>query len=375
MTVPAFASAHAFEESWQQAAEHCLAHLSIPSAANLGFLYISDRLALHAEPILDTVREATGIPDWVGSIGAGICESRGAALDRSGISVLACRLPEGSFRVFSGRQPLTGGSVSPPHFAVVHADPGTPDMSDLILDMAGKVSSGFVTGGLTSSRGRALQIANAVVSGGISGAVFSEDVAIATRLTQGCTPTEPIHEITDAEGNLIYRIDGRPALEVFRQAVPESLREDLRRATQVVLAGLPIRGRDAGDFVVRHVVALDPRSGVIAINEPVERGQSLRWCRRDSSAAIQDMRRMLAAIREQADGRARGALYFSCLARGSNAFEADDTEVALIREALGEIPLAGFFCSGEISHDRLYAYTGVLTLFLASHSNAGDENG
>jgi small ligand-binding sensory domain FIST len=24
----------------------------------------------------------------------------------------------------------------------------------------------------------------------------------------------------------------------------------------------------------------------------------------------------------------------------------------------------GFFCNGEISHNRLYGYTGVLTLFL-----------
>jgi small ligand-binding sensory domain FIST len=26
------------------------------------------------------------------------------------------------------------------------------------------------------------------------------------------------------------------------------------------------------------------------------------------------------------------------------------------------VPLAGFFANGEISHNRLYGYTGVLTL-------------
>ena len=35
----------------------------------------------------------------------------------------------------------------------------------------------------------------------------------------------------------------------------------------------------------------------------------------------------------------------------------------LIREALGEFPLIGFFANGEISRDRLYGHTGVLTLF------------
>jgi small ligand-binding sensory domain FIST len=38
-------------------------------------------------------------------------------------------------------------------------------------------------------------------------------------------------------------------------------------------------------------------------------------------------------------------------------------ETALIREGLGEFPLIGFFANGEISRDRLYGHTGVLTLF------------
>ena len=36
----------------------------------------------------------------------------------------------------------------------------------------------------------------------------------------------------------------------------------------------------------------------------------------------------------------------------------------MIREELGAFPLAGFYANGEISHNRLYGYTGVLALFL-----------
>jgi small ligand-binding sensory domain FIST len=35
----------------------------------------------------------------------------------------------------------------------------------------------------------------------------------------------------------------------------------------------------------------------------------------------------------------------------------------MIRDGLGDIPLVGFFCNGEISHNRL-TVTGVLTLFV-----------
>jgi small ligand-binding sensory domain FIST len=38
-------------------------------------------------------------------------------------------------------------------------------------------------------------------------------------------------------------------------------------------------------------------------------------------------------------------------------------ELQLIRHELGEIPLVGFFASGEMLDGELYGYTGVLTLF------------
>ena len=73
---------------------------------------------------------------------------------------------------------------------------------------------------------------------------------------------------------------------------------------------------------------------------------------------------MLKKIKRQVgDRRIRGGLYFTCLARGPNQFGDDSEELKLIAEELGSFPLAGFFGNGEISHDRLYGYTGVLTVF------------
>ena len=60
----------------------------------------------------------------------------------------------------------------------------------------------------------------------------------------------------------------------------------------------------------------------------------------------------------------RAALYFSCLARGPNMFGKDSAELKAIQSSLGDVPLAGFFCNGEISNARLYTYTGVLSLIL-----------
>ena len=52
------------------------------------------------------------------------------------------------------------------------------------------------------------------------------------------------------------------------------------------------------------------------------------------------------------------------MARGPNLFGDESEEVRQVQAALGDVPLVGFFANGEISHDRLYGYTGVLTVFL-----------
>lgn len=361
MSAPQIAAAHAFDEDWRKALSASLAALAPPPEANLGFVYFSDRYATHAEDIVARLRAETGIADWVGSVGIGVCGRGAGAIDAGGIALMAARFPPCSFRVFSGRRPL---SAPPPYLAVVHADPQTPDMPELVADMAGKVASGFVTGGLSSSRERSLQVAGDVLAGGISGVAFDERVAIATRLTQGCSPLPGRHTVTEAERNIVASIDGRPALDVYREAVGEALADDLARAAQFILVGLQVPGRERGDYLARHVIGIDPQHRLLAINELVEPGRELLFLRRDGDAARKDMLRMLGELRAALPSPPRGGLYFSCLGRGAQMFGEDDAEPKLIREAFGDMPLAGFFCNGEISHDQLYGYTGVLTLFL-----------
>ena len=85
---------------------------------------------------------------------------------------------------------------------------------------------------------------------------------------------------------------------------------------------------------------------------------------RTSSAAQRCTPRMLAELADGLPSPPKAGLYFSCTGRGGAMFDEDSSEVEMIRSKLGDIPLAGFFANGEISHDRLYGYTGVLTLFL-----------
>ena len=67
-----------------------------------------------------------------------------------------------------------------------------------------------------------------------------------------------------------------------------------------------------------------------------------------------------------------GAIYVSCAGRGGPHFGSPSAELALVRHALGDVPLVGFFANGEIAHRHLYGYTGVLTVFTAGAADTTD---
>ena len=372
----AFRCAHAGARDWREAAGRCVAALgTLPVAANLGFLYFTDHYAPNAAGILDLLRERTGIAHWVGSVGMGVIAVGAEYMDEPGMAILVGAFPEQDFRLFSGksrppaRAEKTASGAVAADFAVVHGDLNTADMSSLIEDMSHKLDSGFLTGGLTSSRCASVQIAGDVLEGGLSGVVFSSDVKVRTALTQGCSPIRagafPLrHRLTGCEGHVIETLDGRPALEVFMEDIGVDAGRDLRRAAMTHLAGFPVEGSDTEDFLARNIVGFDAKRKLVAVGADLETGMEIMFCRRDRDAALEDLDRMLDRLVRSLDKPPRGALYISCVARGANMFGEKGVEAEAIGRYFPSLPFAGFYANGEISHDRLYGYTGVLTLFI-----------
>jgi small ligand-binding sensory domain FIST len=241
-----------------------------------------------------------------------------------------------------------------------------------------------------------------VFSGGISGVAFGSDVELISRVTQGAQPIHRDHAITALDGNLVLELDGEPALEVLLRELgvslsqPQQAMERLRRT----LVGLTLpqhrqadaigplhaRGQFGSEVMVRHIIGLDPARRGVAIAERPPLGARLAFCERHAHAARADLVRVCSEIREElepetlgmasgpmvadaapaAPRRMLGAVYVSCSGRGGLHFGAPSAEMQIVRRALGDVPLVGYFAGGEIAHQQLYGYTGVLTVFTAS---------
>ena len=416
-----FPYGHATHPQWEMAADLVLAQvrgqMSTPAYASsptLALLYITDHFADHAQAILAHLSgELPEVTDWSGTVGIGVAANNAEYFDEPALVLMLCELPTDQYRVFSGVAPLGLGFEA--HTALVHADANTHDLGELIEEMAGRTDSGYVFGGLSASRGQAVQFAvggdgnikgqgaaSGVFKGGMSGVAFGQGISLLSRVTQGCLPLSKPRKITAADHNLVTELDGEPALDVMLKELNVSLDEPEHalEAVRATLVGLvhpadqtPERravarmGRFGSDVIVRHIIGLDPGRRGIAVSDRLEVGMQLSFCQRNVQAARTDLVRICAEIREELEPEelplaavtalaaseaeamphpARGiagAIYVSCSGRGGPHFGGPSAELQIIRRALGDVPLVGFFAAGEIARNHVYGYTGVLTVF------------
>ena len=369
-----FNVAHTEADDWATAVRACANSLGgNPIGDNLGFVYVTDELAANLSEIHAFLIKATGIRHWVGSVGLGICADSFEYFGRPAMAVMTASLPEDAFRVFPTLEGYPNGldaeaqdwiKKASPRFGIVHGDPNNPIIPDL-LDELSDVSSTFLVGGLTASQSQGNhQVAGSITGGGLSGVLFSPEVKVATGLTQGCEPIAESHLISDCVDNIIIGLDGRQALDVFNEDIGQEMSQDLNQVAGYIHAAIPIEGTDTGDYMVRNLIAIDPVRGWLAIGGLLEPGGRVMFVRRDPKSASADLKNMLTKLKHRLGGPPRGGVYFSCLARGPSLFGEEGQEMSLIRENLGDMPLVGFYAGGEINNNRLYAYTGVLSLFL-----------
>ena len=371
MTEP-FASAACVDEDWRTVTDSLASRLA-GASGRLGILYAGESFAPQLGEMLAALERRTGVRDWVSAVGYGVISDGEEHYGESGAAALVLDLPEEGYRLFAG-----GADAGPDlaatesewleaaamPLALTHVDPRHPDAMGAVERLAAS-TGGFLVGGLTAATETAPHQAGGA-TGILSGvAVSPAAVEVATALSQGCSPLGRTHVVSRGKDNILLELDGRRALDVFVEDIGEDLASDLRRVGGLVFAALPVAGSDTADYTVRNLVGIDPGSGAIAIAEAVPEGGKVLFCRRDRESAVRDMRRMVEGLGRRVGDRAvRGGIYVSCAARGPNQFEASESETEIIREALGTFPMVGFFANGELSRDRIYAYTGVLTLFL-----------
>jgi small ligand-binding sensory domain FIST len=262
---------------------------------------------------------------------------------------------------------------------ILLGDPYTfpPDVLEQLSDAAPGVPiiGGMASGGRGPGR-HALVLDGDVRSFGAVGVTLGGDVRIETLVSQGCRPIGSSYIVTAAEGNVIRSLAGAPPLERLRDLFAELSPEDQERANRGLHLGVVIDEYATefgqGDFLIRNVIGADQDTGAVAVGDDVHVGQTVQFHIRDASAADEDLRNALGVLelsRAGDPGLLAGALLFTCNGRGSHLFGTPDHDVQTVRRSIGQLPVAGMFCAGELGpvggRNFLHGFTASLALFVA----------
>lgn len=374
--------------NWQAALDEALeGHIRGP--CDLALVFASYHHQGSFVEILAAVDAAIRPRVLMGCSGQGIIGTGREIEGAPALSVLALSLPGAVLRpvrLLSEQLPEPGdlegwrallGNTDDANAWVVLADPFTFDADRLVEGLAG-VSPGVpVVGGLASSspgaHGAQVFFGRGVLANGVVALAVGGRWTVRTVVSQGAEPIGETWTITEADRNVVRSLGGRRALDVLVETVRGLPADTQQRAARNLLAGLAIdEYRDEfrrGDFLIRNLLGADRESGGIAVGAAVRPGQTLQFQVRDDVAADDELRAMLQRASVDLTGsEVAGALLCSCNGRGQGLFGTPDHDAAAIAAQFEGLPVAGFFCNGEIgpvgTKSFVHGFTASISFFV-----------
>ncbi len=164
----------------------------------------------------------------------------------------------------------------------------------------------------------------------------------------GWDPFGPERLITRSDGNVLYELDGRSALELYKQYLGEHAKG---LPATGLLFPLSVRRRDAETGVVRTILSVDEQHQSMTFAGDVPTGSYARLMKANFDRLI-DGAVTAAKTSSQAIGSSgiELALLVSCVGRKMALSQRIEEEVEGVRDVVGDqATLTGFYSYGEIS--------------------------
>jgi small ligand-binding sensory domain FIST len=341
-----------------------------------GFPKIADRLAKQLKPGVAL------------AVSAGSVLGCGRELEQEpGLSILAATLPNVQVVAFDqssldwpecekqpgGLRQSLGSMEADPACILLFADPFSTPMVKLIPAMNAALPGVPIVGGMASAGHQPgdnrILLNDKLSREGLVGLALLGDLQADCTVSQGCRPIGEPWVITRAQHNILMELGGKNVMQVIRGLIDTLEPEDEALARQGLLIGRVIDeykdhfGR--GDFLIRSIMGADEQTGYIAVGDLLHVGQTVQFHVRDRKAAEEDLELLLE--NQKILGDAAGALLCTCNGRGVGLFGTPHVESKMILNALGDVPLAGFYAAGEIGpvgpQAFLHGFTASLAVF------------
>jgi small ligand-binding sensory domain FIST len=388
-----FASALTTKTDWREAVDDLCLQVATrlgPAKSQLAVLFAHPNYVPHIDSIIDATQKAVGARHLIGCTGAGIISADQELEAKPSLSLLVGELPDVQIFPFYLTEKELEESTGPAfwHFQlelepdatpqfIVLVDPFTTRAMQLVDALVEAYPQSPMIGGLASGAQQPgdnrLFIDGKVYDEGAVGVGLTGRIALRSVVSQGCRPIGEPFTVTRADKNIVFELAGRPPMKILQEMLPQLPSRDRELARSALFLGRVVNEYQEefarGDFLIRNLIGSDPQSGALAVGDLLRTGQTVQFQVRDAETADEDFRFLLASERRELGmNQPRGALLFSCLGRGERMYGAAHHDIKLVQENLGPVPVAGFFCNGEIGpvghRAFIHGFTSVVGLFM-----------
>jgi hypothetical protein len=176
---------------------------------------------------------------------------------------------------------------------------------------------------------------------------YGEALDISYASFGGWIPFGPERIITKSEANILYEIDGQPALDLYKKYLGDKASE-LPQAS--LLYPLNVTPEDKKEPVVRTILNInnDDQSMILAGDVPMNSRVQLMMASVDGIATGAQIAAEFAMKNRKTDPEL--AILVSCIGRKLVMNQRVEEEVEHVRETIGEkIPMTGFYSYGEMA--------------------------
>lgn len=362
----------------------------LPGPVTFAVLFTTEECVSQAEEIMEIVRIYAQVGTVIGCCANGLIAGSREIENEAGFSVALYHLPDTQVRAIhlplthfqaADRATTLRAAIGPHPEAVnawmLFASSESIGNEAWLPDWDNATDQHVTIGGFASIDQHAhksyLYLDGKVYTDGAVALGLEGAVTIEPLVSQGCRPVGSPWTITQAENNIIHEIGNRPILEVLRDTLEGMSQQEQKQARGNIFIGLVLDeykpSFGTGDFLVRNLAAIDPKTGAVAIATPLRVGQNLQFQIRDANTASIDFEQLLKAKAVELGNREiYGTCLCDCIGRGCSLYGVPDHDVSVIHDIFPGLPVTGLFCNGEFgrTHNRtlLHGYAASLGLFV-----------
>ncbi len=381
------------ESAVQEVAEQVLDALDGRSP-DLGLVFISNTFTSEYPRLMPLLAERIKIKHLIGSSGVGIVGDGQELEDIPALTLMVGHLPNVGIQTFHLKDhQLPDLDASPdrwqelinvktedqPDFVIL-GDSFSFPINDFLRGLDFAYPLAVKVGGMVSSSGMGASALFCdsgegkykIYRDGLVGVAVWGDIAIDAVVAQGCRPIGKALQVSDCDRNIILSLEDQSPLLALQNIVNDLSEQDRDLAQHSLFVGVVMNEFQStprqGDFLIRNIIGVDPKSGAIAVADRIRPGQRIQLHLRDGKASAEDLEEAL--IRYETDydpEHACAALMFACVGRGERLYGKPSFDSSLFKEHMGKIPLSGFFCNGEIGPvggtTFLHGYTSSFGIF------------